>query len=179
MLFRSNATNAYPAMAGVYAPWWWDIRVTDDIPVANSSSERLATGDDKDKFFTGTRVQLKTPGMISGQEMGQESAFKEWDICIIRWLYGEGYGIPYPNEFRDDDGTCSSIVSDQCVKDMEQAAVKAYTHAPLHCQCPNVTELSSCDQDSIFAKLDCSANCKSLSSCHLLAHRPPVDSDIL
>ena len=60
--------------------------------------------------------------------------------------------------FRQDDGTCSSIVSEQCVKDMENEAM---VKLRVNCECPNVANITSCDKNPVFSNIICAATCKS------------------
>jgi hypothetical protein len=158
-----NASYAYPGTAtpdSLY-PWILSVAVVADIPAANTSSSVLP--ENKSKFFTGSRVKFQVPTMTanySGNHSTLSPAYKDWDLCLFTWDFSSIYNISYPDKFREDDGNCTSIVSEQCVRDMENAATDNYKSR--QCQCPNVSKLPSCDQGSLFAKLGCAARSESL-----------------
>jgi hypothetical protein len=175
-LLRINGPNvsyAYPRNPNPLDPWSLSVNVRADIPAANLTGNISAA--DRSKFFTGSIVQLRVPTMIANLSNEPvtpppaSSEFTDWDFCVFMWDFTSIDNVPYPDKFREDDGNCTSIVSEQCVKDMKTAAVDLYKSHSRTCQCPDVSRISTCDQASLFAKLGCAAKRKSL---------PPSDMNL-
>ena len=161
-----NVSYAYPGNPNWVDPWVLSVDVTADIPAANTSSD--VSPADKSRFFTGSIVNFQVPTMISNIS-GNHSAippqypeYTDWNLCLFTWNFSSVYNISYPDKLREDDGNCTSIVSEQCVRDMENAVVQNYNALQRQCQCPSVSKLSSCDQSSLFARLGCVARSKLL-----------------
>jgi hypothetical protein len=155
-----NATNTSPTGAGAKEDWSWSIAVTDDIPLANAT-RNLHTGfnytdDERSKFFTGSRVRLHYPPILSAPKNGTlNRTYDDWLLGIITWDYSKIYNVSYPDKFRQDDGSCTSIVSEQCVRDIESYVLANYRPSTAQYHCPMVQDLPSCDQTSLFRKVGC------------------------
>ncbi|KAB5575266.1 hypothetical protein GE09DRAFT_1091495 [Coniochaeta sp. 2T2.1] len=163
-----NASYAYPGadhLNNQQYPFTLGVVVTADIPATNVTDGTLSgvTDEDRAKFFTGSRVGFQVPTLvanITGRSRPDNSSapYTNWDLCVFTWDFSFVYNATYPYKFREDDGNCTSIVSEQCVKDMENEAVENYRKRDRQCQCPTVAKLSSCYEDSLFAKLGCVAH---------------------
>ena len=150
LLPRQNITSPPSTSAAADQPWSWGISVRADIPAANSSA---LSDEDMTKFFTGTRITVNAPpdlitAINTTTKNSSSRAYGDFEVCLVMWEVSDMSSSAYPDELRQDDGSCSSIVSNQCVKDLEAAAVKLY---PSYCRCPSVRDIPSCDQETVFS----------------------------
>jgi hypothetical protein len=165
-----NASYAYVGNVNPKDPWVLSIAVTADIPAINASADFGSI--DNSKFFTGSIVEFQPPTITANLSENHSALppghleYTDWDLCLFTWDFSDIYNISYPDKFRQDDGNCTSIVSEQCVRDMENAAIENYNQESRlgfrRCTCPSVSKLSSCDQSSHFAKIGCAARSESL-----------------
>lgn len=161
-----NATSKYPLPApdtsapypapGPVDGWSLAISVVADIAMAESDSSTAAPHGNH--TFTGSRVLLQAP------TESDSNVDESWSICVIHWdLDLENY----PARLRDDDGSCSSVLSEQCIRDLEAGAIEEYRSGfgnPIPCGCPVISEISSCDGEQaevLMAGEGCSARRKS------------------
>ncbi|KAK7987313.1 endo-1-4-beta-xylanase B [Apiospora arundinis] len=97
------------------------------------------------QYFTAGEVYLHMPQSLltNVTEGGQKniSVLDEWDICVIQWDLGSR---PYPFKMRSDDGTCSSVLSPDCIREVRLAAQR-------NCRDPNVQDIPACAKDNTAA----------------------------
>ncbi|KAK8087572.1 hypothetical protein PG997_002533 [Apiospora hydei] len=145
---QPNATGIYPLsgpdltgavgsqeIADGWSPelvdgWSWQIHVKADIPVNNSEAE--AQG----KYFTGTQVALHTPPF-------KENVTDGWEVCVMTWETNRDYS----DGLREDDGTCSSVLSEDCRKAITDSVSEAWKNSSRwykRCTCPSLDELDGC-----------------------------------
>ncbi|KAK4040841.1 hypothetical protein C8A01DRAFT_15332 [Parachaetomium inaequale] len=141
-----NATSNYPLQApdtsspfpapGPIDGWSLSLSVVADVPMSESNMS-LALVHPNDTF-TGSRLVLQTP-------TGSDSAFDEsWSVCVIQWSIDLKN---YPAKLREDDGSCSSVLSEQCARDLEKAAREQYITGrsrSRQCPCPWTADIPSC-----------------------------------
>jgi hypothetical protein len=143
-----NATSEYPLQApGISSPfpapgpidgWSLSLSVVADVPMSESNMS-LAL-DHPNDTFTGSRLVLQTP-------TGPDSAVdKSWSVCVIHWWIDPKN---HPAKLREDDGSCSSVLSEQCVRDLENSAREAYMYITgrgggTQCPCPRPSDIPSC-----------------------------------
>lgn len=75
-------------------------------------------------------------------------------ICLISWLLD---GTDYLDKLRGDDGTCSSVLANECIGDLEEAARSRNPGST--CSCPHASSAPSCaalDNDSALWGPTCS-----------------------
>lgn len=120
--------------------WLWYLTVRDDIPVAESTHK---TNTSNESHFTASRIRFNAP-----LENTIPDTVDDWKICLYNWMFNESVAA-YPEKLRYDDGTCRTVVDDQCVKDIEAQAVTDYSQGS-NCECPDVTKIQSCGQENIF-----------------------------
>ena len=143
-----NISGPYPGVSSIDG-WSWSISVAADIPIENSKSPNTS-------FFTGSRVNLNAPASLPRLNSSQAiSVNKSWQMCVVIWHLGEAYN----DKLREDDGSCSTIVSSECAKDIEDGVMKNYTST--NCLCPNVKSLSSCKNEEVLVRNGCEARSKS------------------
>ncbi|KAL2126467.1 hypothetical protein VTI74DRAFT_851 [Chaetomium olivicolor] len=153
LMEKSNATSKYPLQApdtsapfpapGPIDGWSLTVSVVADVPMAESP---LSVAHTFPNFtFTGNRIVLRAP-------TGPDSAVDDsWHICVLQWTID-----PYHFEakLRDDDGSCSSVVSDQCARDVEKAAAEGYMDGRTgrrQCFCPGLSTITSCSREEAKA----------------------------
>lgn len=158
-LDHPNATTEYdlPQGKNISAPyseksidgWTWSISVTADVPIENATDPNAA-------YFTGTRITINTPPSLPKSNSSRNlHVDKSWQTCIVKWRFGEGYN----DKLREDDGSCSSVLSKNCVTDIEAAVLKDYNFRT-GCKCPDVSKLSSCKDADFLIKNSCEGRCK-------------------
>jgi hypothetical protein len=114
-----NGTGIFPvAGPNISAPssvttsidgWSWSIFVVADIPIINSSWEIPQ----KSQFYTWGKLTFNAPQFLhssSSSSVQNVSVNDDWQICLYSWDLGFG-DAPYPSNLRNDDGTCSSVLS--------------------------------------------------------------------
>ncbi|KAK8090482.1 hypothetical protein PG997_005443 [Apiospora hydei] len=96
-----------------------------------------------EEHYTAGEVVLHAPESlltnITDEGTGQKNVtvLDEWELCLIQWdLNSE----PYPPALRGDDGTCSSILSPDCTRDLQAEARK-------QCSNLNITNIPACTND--------------------------------
>ncbi|KAK8048122.1 hypothetical protein PG994_009852 [Apiospora phragmitis] len=95
------------------------------------------------QHYTAGEVVMHTPPSLltnitdAGSGQKNVSVLDEWKLCIIHWdLIDE----PYPDAMRRDDGTCSSVLSPGCLRDVQAAARRK-------CADPHINEIPACAKD--------------------------------
>lgn len=157
-----NVSLAYPK-APADQGWSWTISVTDDIPAGNFSG---ATEDTRNKVFTGARLRLNGPGFLNTTAKNASGPhYDDWHLCVLEWQWdslGDMVNVSYPDKLRQDNGSCSSIVSSQCRQDWEAAAVKGYNSGSGQCSAPIPRDIPSCGgaDMEVLRKLNAAAHCK-------------------
>ncbi|GAP92771.1 hypothetical protein SAMD00023353_9400230 [Rosellinia necatrix] len=93
--------------------WHLSINVTRNIPDSDTMNPSNATG----KAYTGTSIFLEAPGSLR-TAFTNESAVDEstWKICIVVIP-----NAPQENVTAAGDGSTCSVMTPQCVSDLEQA----------------------------------------------------------
>ncbi|KAH6624298.1 hypothetical protein B0J18DRAFT_174077 [Chaetomium sp. MPI-SDFR-AT-0129] len=137
-----DITARFPA-SNRFANWTLTVSVTADIPVSNiNTSVREWHGWPLNQSFTGSRVQLTLPTGGDDDDDNDEEEFepdRSWEVCVINW---DVHLKQDQARLRGDDGTCYSVLSEQCISDMEKQAASL-----VRCTCPNLREIESCQGD--------------------------------
>ncbi|CAJ2510636.1 Uu.00g062610.m01.CDS01 [Anthostomella pinea] len=125
-----NATGAYPIrgfnISGPYSEeelpgWTMVVRVAVD-------RETGAAEDDEDHrtYFAGTSISIKAPdtlletdGSVATVEVSQDP---EWNVQVFPTVTLSGDIL---DDAQNDDGSCLSFLSEQCVKDWQDAYVSS------------------------------------------------------
>lgn len=156
LINKPNATGTFPLSGpNISTPyfetntihgWSLSISVRADMPLKNSTlgSQYL------DKVYTGGKITLNAPeALLNSSDSATKnlSVNNDWQVCLIHWGLDNQ---PYNNKLREDDGTCTSVLSTQCIKDMEGETIRRY-QSSAHCFCPSITDVSSCADDSTEA----------------------------
>ncbi|KAI0535259.1 hypothetical protein GGR58DRAFT_504467 [Xylaria digitata] len=117
--------------------WSWSIVVSADLPLANTT---LAPEDDGEGPFyhTGGGMTLNAPSSLLGPG-GNLTVDDGWKICLFTWQIDD---FPYSDKLRSDDGTCKSVLSDECIANMKLAAASATVEGS--CSCPIASSIPSC-----------------------------------
>jgi len=156
-----NATSRYPIEApyttlhyrvgGPAMPGWgWTISVAADIPLSEAGSNLISDDKDiKNKTFTGVKVVAEAPVELNGTLIPIDET---WGICIINWSINTT-SSGFPAKLRTDDGTCSSVLGEQCRRAVEAGAVQQYKRENTYsmCGCPDLEKLGSsgCSADEV------------------------------
>jgi hypothetical protein len=165
LLDAPNATSQYPLSGrNISAPypgsgpidgWSWTVSVVADIPVSLSNSTTVDSYP-SNYTFTGSRVVLQAPTGPAA------AAHESWFVCVVNWDIDLS---KYPSKLRTDDGSCSSVLSDQCIRDIEASALEKYSlglGGANPCKCPSVEEIASCGGEQAEALNSggaCAARC--------------------
>jgi hypothetical protein len=161
---HSNASGNFPiAGPNISAPssatsnidgWSWSISVVADIPIKNSILQIPQRG----QFYTGGKLTFNgPPSLLSSSSSSTQnlSVSDEWQLCLYSWDVSIG-GAPYPSNLRSDDGTCSSVLSSQCMTDIRNAAQSSSGK----CSCSVARSFPSCSalgNDSALWSNNCAA----------------------
>lgn len=156
LLHSPNATGSFPIsgpnISAPYSPsakpegWSWFIAVVADIPIENSSV--AGQNESENTFYTGGKMILNAPPSHS-QNLTVDD---DWEICISRWQLD---GAAYPSKLRSDNGSCLSVLTNQCIDDIKVAANTG------RCSCPLSREIPSCaslGDDSALWDSNCITN---------------------
>jgi len=167
---RPNATGRYPLPGGpdmsVPYPsgrggagfvaaadpgWSWTISVVADIEMPRSDVE-----DPVNQTFTGAKLTLQAPTTraVTTDAPGAAAAAvvvvdDSWLLCIVQFDM-DIYDIPA--RFRQDDGSCSSVLSQQCVRAIEAETARLYTSSfdlRTPCHCPDLEKISACGAEEV------------------------------
>ena len=158
-----NITAAYPN-AGPDEGWSWTISVTDDIPARDSDVRYYTDSNTTNKVYTGSRTRLNAPRSLALPPDSTNSTaeitaravgnFTGWTVCIQHWAYSTfsaAENITIPDKWRQDDGSCSSIASADCIRDWEAAAVKSYRSG--QCDLVDLGKIPACSGLEIIPKI--------------------------
>ncbi|KAK7941609.1 uncharacterized protein PG986_013996 [Apiospora aurea] len=142
---QPNATGIYalsgPDLTGaVGSPelvdgWSWQIHVKADIPVNNSEPSHRGE-EAQGKYFTGTQVALHAPPF-------QENVTDGWEVCVMTWETNRDYS----DALREDDGTCSSVLNEDCRKAITDSVSEGWKRSSRwynRCTCPSLDGLDGC-----------------------------------
>jgi hypothetical protein len=136
----------------------WSLTVSVVADIAMSESNSTTVDPYPNQTFTGSRVVLQTPTGPSSV------AHESWFLCVINWDIGLE---KYPSKLREDDGSCSSVLSEQCIRDVEARTLEVYRQkfGPFTpCGCPSLSEIPSCAGEQATALSSgggCMARCES------------------
>ncbi|KAK7949442.1 hypothetical protein PG988_016081 [Apiospora saccharicola] len=95
-----------------------------------------------EEYYTAGEINLFAPQSLLANvtdEGGQKnvSVLDEWELCVIQWDLGTE---AYPSALRHDDGTCSSVLSPDCLRDLQAAARR-------DCSNPDIEKIPACAND--------------------------------
>lgn len=145
LLNKPNATGKFPiAGPNISTPysetrpidgWSWSIDVVADFPIANSKTQAAHYGT---KFYTGGKVTLNAPISLLSSS-GNLTVDDDWQVCVFGWQLD---GADYPDKLRTDDGTCSSLLTSECISGIYEAATKMNFGG--NCICPLSRDIPSC-----------------------------------
>ncbi|KAK8139486.1 hypothetical protein PG984_002866 [Apiospora sp. TS-2023a] len=96
-----------------------------------------------EEHYTAGEINLVAPQSLltnltdEGSGQRNVSVLDEWELCAIQWGLDSEL---YPSALRDDDGTCSSVLSPDCIRDLQAAAGR-------QCTSPPIAEIPSCAHD--------------------------------
>ncbi|KAK8019022.1 hypothetical protein PG990_004160 [Apiospora arundinis] len=97
------------------------------------------------EFYTAGEVNLHMPEAlltnVTENNQKNASVLDVWDLCLIQWDLGSQ---PYPSKMRGDDGTCSSVLSPDCIREVQAAARKK-------CEDPKIKDIPACAKDDTAA----------------------------
>lgn len=128
--FSTNNDGSFSGFSNIDG-WSWSVAIVADLPLTNASVAR-----NKSNFYTGGKLTFNAPSSLSPSSSQDLSVDNDWQICVYTWSL---WGTAYPNKLRSDDGSCTSVLSSQCVSDMEKAAAKSSD-----CACPISRNMPSC-----------------------------------
>ncbi|KAK7961568.1 uncharacterized protein PG986_002393 [Apiospora aurea] len=128
---RLSATGAVSLPAN--GDWSLSVEVAADIPIPSGSMYGGGNG----TFFTGSRILLNAPPATGGVNASSDDA---WQTCVTFWdlIVDE-----YPDELREDDGSCSSGLSPDCIGAIEREIVDD-SSPQSGCTCPQLDKIDSC-----------------------------------
>lgn len=146
-----EAPNTSNASTGSGGDWSWKIEVKADINLAESAyATSYDVTEDHPLYTTGSQITLQAP---SG------GVAPDWGVCVFSWVTE----FDYSDELRDhpdrDDGTCSSVLSDQCISDLRQNVTDMWKTG-LGCQCASIEKIDSCQPAPASFTQGCQASCK-------------------
>ncbi|RWA07875.1 hypothetical protein EKO27_g7229 [Xylaria grammica] len=156
-----NATGNYPIPGpNISAPaapsslgnqssvdgWSWSIVVSADMPLVNASYKPDDDGEGP-FYYTGGKVTFNAPESLLGPG-GNLTVDDGWQVCIFTWQIND---FPYSDKLRSDDGTCTSVLSDECIADMKSEALSATVKG--QCSCPIMSKIPSCERLGDVAKV--------------------------
>ncbi|KAK3301864.1 uncharacterized protein B0T15DRAFT_325586 [Chaetomium strumarium] len=147
-LLGPNISAPYPGSGNILNGWSWVVSVAADIPLSESNSTTADWYPDNHNHnhtFTGSRVVLQQAPTTG------PPAHESWFVCVVNWDIDLA---TYPSKLRTDDGSCSSVLSEQCIRDTEASVLEEYRlglGGPNPCKCPSLTEIASCEGEQAKA----------------------------
>lgn len=112
-----------------------------DIPMAEG--RRSDIYEFPNKSFTATQLTLNAP-------TGPGVKFNDsWLLCVIDWAM-DLHSFP----FKNDDGTCSSVISNRCARALQSNVLEEYmsstiSYANNACSCPPIEKISECSEQEV------------------------------
>ncbi|KAK7913779.1 hypothetical protein PG985_011482 [Apiospora marii] len=151
-----NATGAVslPSNGGADG-WSLSVQVAADVLIAAGGMY----GGEHGTFFTGSRVLLNAPIGSAGPGGGRNDSSDDedaasWQTCTIFW---DLVVADYPDELREDDGSCSSGLSNDCISAVERQIV--HDSSPQSgCTCPQLDKIDSCRDSKLWKFTACGAS---------------------
>lgn len=112
------------------AGWSWSIALKSNIPISSSSEA------EEEQVTAGVQINLNAPPGLT------EEVDDTWQLCVMTWhLKGGTNTSTYEDMRRYDD--CSSMLSRQCIRALEEYA--AGDGSMGKCQCPDPLAIESCE----------------------------------
>lgn len=156
-LSAPNATGTYPmpgfnisgAFSDVEVPGW-----TMSVRVSTNRETRLRDPDGKSRYFTGTSISARAPDallrdnqvVLSDDLQGGGSSWK------VRAYVVDAIRDRVDEEARDDDGSCTSFLSAECINDWQAAYVESNDSVSIS---PDACTRDLGDGWGVWASLDC------------------------
>ncbi|TGJ81945.1 hypothetical protein E0Z10_g6817 [Xylaria hypoxylon] len=142
----ANPASSSNGNESIVDGWSWSIVIAADLPLVNASD---APKDDARArfYYTGGKMTFNAPSSLLGPG-GNLTVNDGWQVCLFTWQLD---GFPYTDKLRSDDGTCKSVLSDECIADMKLAAAKATVQGT--CVCPVSSTIPSCSRLGGAAKV--------------------------
>lgn len=104
-----------------------------DLPVPSPPQDR-------DKFYTGGELVFNVPYTINNTSTTSDEAIEDdWSLCLYTWSL---WDTAYPDSLRQDNGTCLSTLSSECIAAIEESAASGHTSRG--CSCPKASDLPEC-----------------------------------
>ncbi|KAI1813551.1 hypothetical protein GGS20DRAFT_474508 [Poronia punctata] len=118
--------------------WSWSVSVAADLPFINAPGQKNESEDPQ--YYTGGKVVFHAPtSLLDSRPEPHLIVDDKWDMCLLSWELNHR---EYPDKLRTDDGSCKSVLSDECIADLESKAVINGGS----CQCPRAVDIPSCDR---------------------------------
>lgn len=101
----------------------------------------------RENHYLAGELVLHTPESLltnitdEGSSRKNVSVIDGWNMCVMQWTLNTQ---PYPTALRNDDGTCSSVLSPDCIRAVEAKARN-------RCQDPRIHEIPACANDDTRA----------------------------
>ncbi|KAH6643481.1 hypothetical protein BKA67DRAFT_665287 [Truncatella angustata] len=115
--------------------WSWSLAVTADLPIASELASKYGS----EKFYTGGKLTFNAPASLLASSTQYLTVNDDWQICLFNW---EISNVDYPDKLRTDDGSCSSVLTSECITDLQKAV--ATRSSPYQCNCPVTKDILSC-----------------------------------
>ncbi|KAK0622514.1 hypothetical protein B0T14DRAFT_494157 [Immersiella caudata] len=92
--------------------------------------------------YTGAWISLSVPDAGNVHD--------SWQICVLEWRADVDEDGKYPERMREDDGSCGRVLSAECVKGVEEEAVRGYRVQNGHvaCACPSLAGIGGCSEEA-------------------------------
>ncbi|KAI0509756.1 hypothetical protein F5B22DRAFT_615953 [Xylaria bambusicola] len=119
--------------------WSWSIAVASDISLENSDKQ-TDLANQSDLFYVGGIITLNAPESLLNST-GHLTVSDDWEMCTFRWLLN---GFNYTDRLRSDDGTCTSVLTEQCISYLKEAAYDNH-HQGSVCSCPMLDDVGPCE----------------------------------
>ncbi|KAF2966854.1 hypothetical protein GQX73_g6720 [Xylaria multiplex] len=142
----ASAESPFSGNESAIDGWSWSIVVSADLPLINTTW--VPEDDGKGPFYyTGGKMTLNAPSSLLGPG-GNLTVDDGWELCLFTWQIDD---FPYSDKLRSDNGTCKSVLSDECIAEMKLAAASATVEGS--CSCPIASSLPSCSRLGDAAKV--------------------------
>ncbi|KAJ3578839.1 hypothetical protein NPX13_g1725 [Xylaria arbuscula] len=154
----TNSTGTYviagPNISEPFSPtstldgWSWSITVA-ELPV---NTALHSTPDDiynSSYYFTAGQIRLNVPSSLVDSK-GNVKVDDSWRMCLFGWDLSNS---PYPEKLRSDNGTCASILTEECIADIKKSVNDTVNSVNSQCTCPTISEIPSCSKIEDAASL--------------------------
>ncbi|KAH8896874.1 hypothetical protein GQ53DRAFT_890331 [Thozetella sp. PMI_491] len=130
--------------------WSWQINATADVSL-NSSRDTYDGVKYTNQFTAAARVALNFPRALLNHDLSLNIS-DDWGLCIRWWdLTNLPDDFVYPHQMRFDDGSCSSVLTKECINEIQNPTAQSHPSLLGCLGCPDLEQIQACKGSPISA----------------------------